>query len=272
MSIYHPAMLTVPLVATRLEAMFASVNLVIRFVFVSYQRTDLQSHSKILSCSHLATHLVQISMNVQWIVVVQIIIIRIVWIFLVHTNVDVQLDFRWTVTVITYLLNFSPIYFLFVANYLQVFGNARNSSATCQPTDYSPLCRDQCTGLANCTTSGKCTCPSSLVVVNSVYSTKQTCHCPDHPLSFYNGSSCIRVIGKMNDWKDVQLVFHSMNWLGNENQAEDTTWFIMNLEPVSSRSVSRTLNLLNETESNNLKTSVIKYLIQDFAIDCFFLL
>ena len=122
--------------------------------------------------------------------------------FPVRTNVDVQPVSRLEVSDESTLSSPEKYSILFhtLGDYLQAFGNARNSSSTCMPTNNSQLCVGQCSDPAVCSSiTGRCTCPTGLVVINSLSSNTQTCQCADHPLSFYNGTSCVRVVGKSVD-------------------------------------------------------------------------
>ncbi|CAF1580921.1 unnamed protein product, partial [Adineta ricciae] len=84
-------------------------------------------------------------------------------------------------------------------DYTQQYGNAISSNSSCLPTDYSAYCKNQCQAPAICSaTTGRCECPSSSykLVDSALDETQQTCQCPNHPFTYYNGSDCVNATGQ----------------------------------------------------------------------------
>ncbi|CAF0869133.1 unnamed protein product [Adineta ricciae] len=84
-------------------------------------------------------------------------------------------------------------------DYTQQYGNAISSNSSCLPTDYSVYCENQCEAPANCSAiTGRCECPSSnyKLVDSALDETRQTCQCPNHPFTYYNGSDCVNATGQ----------------------------------------------------------------------------
>ncbi|CAF0850637.1 unnamed protein product [Rotaria sp. Silwood1] len=80
-------------------------------------------------------------------------------------------------------------------NYYQQFGNARNSTSSCLPTNYSIFCENQCLKPATCSEiTGRCQCPANYSLASySLNNTLQTCLCPGHPYVYFNGTECIAI-------------------------------------------------------------------------------
>ncbi|CAF4015294.1 unnamed protein product, partial [Rotaria sp. Silwood1] len=87
-----------------------------------------------------------------------------------------------------------------LGNYYQQFGNARNSTSSCLPTNYSIFCENQCLKPATCSEiTGRCQCPANYSLASySLNNTLQTCLCPGHPYVYFNGTECIAINGKKN--------------------------------------------------------------------------
>ncbi len=87
---------------------------------------------------------------------------------------------------------------IFQGDYTQQYGNVRNSTAQCQPTNYSSWCQNQCLAPAQCSSStGRCQCPLNYKLIDyPLNNTLQTCQCPGYPIEYYNGSTCVNITGK----------------------------------------------------------------------------
>jgi hypothetical protein len=81
--------------------------------------------------------------------------------------------------------------FIFAGDYIQAFGNARNSSNQCIRTNYSSLCANQCELPASCdSATGRCLCPEAYPPVYSNITGKTTCNCPGYPSVTYANYTC----------------------------------------------------------------------------------
>lgn len=79
-------------------------------------------------------------------------------------------------------------------DYSQEYGNARANNGSCLATNYSSLCENLCSKPAFCNSAtGKCQCPTNdyRLVVDVNDDKLQTCNCPNHPFTFFNGSECV---------------------------------------------------------------------------------
>ncbi|CAF4415936.1 unnamed protein product, partial [Rotaria sp. Silwood2] len=122
----------------------------------------------------------------------------------------------------------------------QQYGNARNSTSLCLPTNYSIFCANQCWPPATCSSrTGRCECPSSNynLVDYALIPTLQTCQCIGHPYTYYDGSGCINATG--------------------------LTWLIMNFVSVST---SRTV-LLTPPDTSRI-TNRISAALFNMSISC----